>query len=74
MRNDRFENMLKSLSLIYHKSPEQIRRDMQIAMESGMSSPDPQIQARWAKIPRKGDTLTLEEFVDYISHQINKGC
>ena len=45
---------------------EQVREEMQIAMEEGMRSPDPVAQQLWAQIPRRGEKLTLEEFMEYL--------
>lgn len=43
---------------------------MQIAMDLAMASNDPVIQARWARIPKSGKKLTLEEFVEHVATQV----
>ena len=47
------------------------RKEMQKAMDLAMASKDPIIQARWARIPRSGEKVTLEEFVEYVATQVS---
>ena len=47
-----------------------VRREILLAMEEAQKSTDPQVQARWASIPKKGTTITIEEFLDYTCNRI----
>ena len=70
MIQTQFNRILAKIARDHHTTVAQVRREMQIAMETGQANPDPFIRARWAAIPRKGKELTLEEFIAYIAHQI----
>lgn len=49
-----------------HTTVQNVRKEIEFAMEVGQSNTDPTVQAKWAAIPRKGPKLTLEEFIDYM--------
>lgn len=66
-----FEQVLGQIAAARNTTIEQIRIDMQEAMEYGMSDSNPAVRARWASIPKKGNTLTLEEFVRYLARLIS---
>ena len=61
-----FEYMLEMVANNAGISKEQVRKEMQEAMEEAMHSPDPMVQMRWQFIPRKGEQPTLEEFVEFL--------
>lgn len=44
---------------------EHVRKHIQIAIISGMTNPDPQVQAAWRAIPRAGEYPTPEEVIAY---------
>ena len=66
MEKDKFNRVLEEIARNHHTTVQEVRKEMEFAMQAGQSSPDPAVQARWNSIPRKGDKLTLEEFIDYI--------
>lgn len=66
MQKQDFEWMLAQVAEKAGISKEQVRREMQEAMDDAMRSPDPMVQMRWKFIPRKGKQPTLEEFVEYL--------
>ena len=72
MKPSNFEAILERIAKTEHTTKEHIRQEMQKAMDLAMASPDPLIQARWARIPKSGEKPTLEEFVEYIATQIHK--
>ncbi|MFZ2244544.1 MAG: sporulation initiation factor Spo0A C-terminal domain-containing protein, partial [Blautia wexlerae] len=39
----------------YNTTPEEVRREMQIAIDAGFDSPDPAVQEEWKKMTLKGD-------------------
>ena len=49
----------------YNTTPEEVCREMQIAIEAGFDDPDPVVQAEWKKVNLKGDRPTPEGVVDY---------
>lgn len=70
MSESKIERVIRVIAERNHTTPEQVRREMQEAMEEGMNNPDPKVQAAWKKIPHKGEAVTLEEFLEYIASQI----
>lgn len=64
------DQLLKQIARENHTTPENVRREMEEVMRMGQQNPDPAIQARWASIPKKGNTLTLEEFLDYMVNTV----
>ena len=38
----------------YNTTPEEIRREMQIAIDAGFDNPDPAVQEEWKKMTLKG--------------------
>ncbi|MDE6132904.1 MAG: hypothetical protein K2G04_05975 [Oscillospiraceae bacterium] len=51
---------------------EEIRKEMQIAIDEGLKSTEPQAVEFWKGIPHKGEKPTPEEFIDYISKNFRK--
>lgn len=47
-------------------SVEEVRREIQLAIDDAMKNPDPKIQAQWRKIPKKGKKPTPEEVIEFI--------
>lgn len=53
-----------------HVTPEEVLFEMQTAIQIGMNSTDPNVQRRWAEIPKKGEVPTPEEVMAYLLAQI----
>ena len=49
----------------YNTTPEEVRREMQIAIDAGFDNPDPAVQEEWNKMTLKGDRPTPEEVINY---------
>ena len=49
----------------YNTTPEEVRREMQIAIDAGFDNPDPAVQEEWKKMTLKGDRPTPEEVINY---------
>ena len=71
MQQRNFEEILTVIARKHHSTVDDVRREMEIALQEGLSNPDPFIRAQWARIPSKGPTPTLEELVTYIAAQIS---
>lgn len=52
---------------------EEVRKQIKIAMLAGLCSQDPNVQARWKKIPCKGEVPTPEELIIYLATHIDAG-
>ena len=69
MQKKKFDIILEQIAQINQVSTNEIRTKMQLAMESALKDPSPEVQSMWNSIPRTGDSLTLEEFMDYLFDQ-----
>ena len=66
MKKTAFEQILDQIANASQSAPADIRRKMELAMTSALKDPDPAVQAMWNSVPKKGNTPTLEEFMDYL--------
>lgn len=53
-------------------SAEEIRREIQIAIDAGMANQDPDVQAYWKKMLNKGVKPTPEDVIVYIAKQVKR--
>lgn len=51
-------------------SVEEVRKQIKLAMLTGMCNPDPKVQAYWKQIPHKGDVPTPEEVVVFLTKEV----
>ena len=63
---------LKKLAKQKGISEKEVRREIEIAIEEAMKSPEPQEQAFWKSIPHKGEQPTPEEVIAYIAEMVNE--
>ena len=49
----------------YNTTPEEVRREMQIAIDAGFDNPDPALQEELKKMTLKGERPTPEEVINY---------
>ena len=64
--------VLAEIALKNGVSVDEVRKEIQVALDEGMKNPDPNVQAYWNSIPRKGDKPTAQEVITYLSNQIKK--
>ena len=69
MYKRRIQQILEKIAIRNNTTADEVRRDIEIAMKAGQSSPDPIVQARWNAIPRKGTELTVEEFILFVAQE-----
>ncbi|TEB05603.1 hypothetical protein Psch_02644 [Pelotomaculum schinkii] len=63
---------LKKLAKQKGISEKEVRREIEIAIEEAMKSPELQAQAFWKSIPHKGEQLTPEEVIAYIADMVKE--
>ena len=63
-----FKTILKAVAQKNNTTTEDVLREMEAAIAIGMNDPDPEIQAKWRQIPRKGDCPTPEEVIMYYAN------
>ena len=67
MRNGmRAQEVMRQTAIREGVSVETLRREMERAIRAGFENDDPEIHARWEKIPCKGDVPTPEELLEYL--------
>jgi len=55
-----------------HTTVAEVRREISIAIEEGMNSPDPEIQKKWRAMSRTGEIPTPEEAIHFLSREAKK--
>ena len=61
------DEVIAYIAMQEHTTAEIIRAQMADAMEAGQRSTDPNVQALWNAIPRKGAKVTPEELIEYLA-------
>ena len=72
MQKEQMDHILAEIAKKHNTTPDCVRREMEIALNVAQNSNNPYTKAKWALIPRKGDSVTLEEFLDYMVNTIHK--
>ena len=70
MSKRRMRRMLEQIARDNHITPQEVRKQMQLALDEAQSCPDPVVQAKWHSIPHKGEKVTLEELLEYASNTL----
>lgn len=55
--------IIKQIARAHHVTEEQVRADMEEAMNAGRGNTNPAVQARWATFQYAGMEPTVEEFI-----------
>ena len=63
----RAAQIIKQIARDNNVPEEQVRADMQEAMDYGRNNPDPIAQARWKEFRYAGSEPTLEEFILWVA-------
>lgn len=50
----------------------QVRKNIEQMLEESRSCPGAEAEAAWSAIPRRGETPTLEEVMNYIADQVRQ--
>ena len=72
MEKSKGEEAIAKLAAQKGVSTEDIRREIQIAIDTGMASQDPNVQAFWKKMLNKGVKPTPEDVIVYIAKQVKE--
>ncbi len=67
------EKALRFIAIKEGVSVEELRKQIKLAMLAGLCNQDPVIQARWRKVPCKGEVPTPEELITYLATHIDAG-
>ena len=72
MKKEETDRILQKIARNNHTTVQEVRREMELAMQAGQSSTNPAVQALCRSIPRKGSQLTLEELIAYLSKRASR--
>lgn len=61
--NTNFKEILRKIAKENNTTPEEVYREMQIAIDAAYDNPDPEIRKRWNAIQFKGDRPTPEDVI-----------
>lgn len=68
-----FQKILQRIAKENHTTPEDVYREMQIAIDAAFDNPDPEVRKNWETIQFKGDRPTPEEVVFGIGMLLKPG-
>ncbi len=68
--DQKWEQVIRQIARKNGITPAEVKREMELAMIEGQKSMDPQVQAKWRSLPKKGTTLTLEDFLNYLYTEV----
>lgn len=72
MQKKKLDAILKRIAISHGVTVQEVRKEIQEAMEAGQRSEDSKVREIWDKIPQKGQELTLEEFLDFLIQRIKQ--
>ena len=58
-----FQMILAKIAKEHHTTPEEVYREMQIAIDAAFDNPDPQVRKNWEQIHYTGDRPTPEDVI-----------
>lgn len=72
MKKTSIEKCFKKVAKQNGISVEEVKSEIQSAIEIAMLNPDPAIREQWNQIPHKGETVSPEEIIAYLINKINE--
>ena len=72
MNKKKIKKALREVARKHGVSVAEVRREIELATKMAQTNPDPQSQAIWDSIPRKGDRHTPEEVIAHISKVVDE--
>ena len=70
MSKSRGAQAIEDLAAQNGVSVEEIRREIEIAIDAAIANPDPEAQKQWEQILKDGRKPTPEEFIEYMADKI----
>ena len=64
------EEILQEVAKRQNITAEEVEQEIALAIDMAQACPDPNVQAKWAEIPRKGERPTTEELLRHIALKI----
>ncbi|WP_313527496.1 hypothetical protein [Anaerotignum sp.] len=70
MKTSKEYKVFEQIAAIEGVPVEKVRREIEAAIEIGISNPDCEVQKIWSSIPKKDNKPTPEELVRFVSRNI----
>ena len=70
MAKEKFDIVCEKLALKHGTSAKKVKQEMKIAIETAFKNPTTEQKAFQDTIPRKGETPTYEEVIDFIIQKL----
>lgn len=67
------EGAIQAIAMEEGMTAAEARKQMELVICAGLCSQDPAVQARWRRIPSKGEVPTPEELIAYIAAHAHAG-
>ncbi len=71
--NTNFQEILEKVAKKNHTTPEEVYRQMQLAIDEAYDNPDPEIQKNWKALNIKGNRPTPEEVIFGVGMMLSPG-
>lgn len=71
--NTNLQEILQKIAQQNNTTPEEVYREMQIAIDAAFDSPDPQVRKNWEMIHFTGDRPTPEDVIFGIGMMLTPG-
>ncbi len=66
------KDIFKEVAKQFNTTPDEVKNEIQQAIDEAFNNPDPKIRRFWDNIPRKSDRPTAEEVIEHMSYEIMK--
>ena len=64
------DSIFEKIAAAHHVTVEEVRREIELAMQSGLESPDPEVQKNWETVKKSGQKPTPDEFIEEIAQRV----
>ncbi|MBQ2854155.1 MAG: sporulation initiation factor Spo0A [Oscillospiraceae bacterium] len=66
MQKRKLQKVLQKIARDNNTTPEIVYHEIQLAIDAARNNPDPAVRSKWESIPKKGETPTVEEFLEFM--------
>ena len=68
----KIEEIIKAVAKQNHSTPEEVEKEMRMAIREAMNTKDPQAQELWKRIAPDGKEPSIERFFQVVSDMIDE--
>ncbi len=65
-------NVIKRVAKKYGTTPDEVRKEMSLAIQEGFNNPDPEVQAMWRKLFPDGKQPSPEKFIQVLAGEVKR--